>query len=295
MQPNAAREYVAEPEPLPVVYDKDVTEANATDTLERYGGHKANVEQSHAIDYCGKGSIVIAVTSSQRIVVVPIKCKCWRCPTCGPILARYWAHRIEGAKPKRFLTLTVDPKLYTSPQAAYLAMKDALPKLIRILRSKGIAIEYVAVWEVHKSGYPHLHLLLKGSYIPWRWLKSIWMNLGIGAHIDIRPVTDAKGAAFYIAKYMSKAVASLHAGLRITKTIQVSKGFFEKTLFKMPDNKPRSEGVIRTQQHAAQVVDTLVEHYGFTLAEVEGTAAFALTPPLRMTWIDAMALLAHVL
>jgi len=261
----------------------------------RYGSNRSAVEKSHATDYCGKGSIVIAVTSTQRIVVVPIKCKSWRCPTCGPILAKFWANRLSGAKPQRFITLTGDPKLWTTPQAMYEAMKEALPKFVRMLRLKGVKFEYAAVWELHKSGFPHLHLLQKGSYIPQHLMKSLWLSLGIGAHVHIEPVDDARRAAFYVAKYMSKAVGSLHAGVRVTKVLQISRNFFERTLFRKSDAAPRCEGTVRTQRHTANVIELLVEYHGFTLAEVEGVAAFALTPPPRMTWIDTLALLNRVL
>jgi hypothetical protein len=261
----------------------------------RYGNHKEAVEKCHATDYCGKGSIVVAISSTQRIVVVPIKCKSWRCPTCGPILAKFWANRLTGAKPQRFITLTGDPKLWPTPQSMYEAMKAALPKLVRILRLKGMNFEYAAVWELHKSGFPHIHLLQRGSYIPQHWLSSIWRSLGCGDNVWIEPVKDAKHAAFYTAKYMSKAVGILHTAVRVTKVIQVSKGFFEKTLFKKSDAAPRCEACVRTQRHAANVIELLVEYHGFTLAEVEGVAAFALTPPPRMTWVDTLALLNRVL
>jgi hypothetical protein len=177
----------------------------------------------------------------------------------------------------------------------YLAMKAAIPKLVRILRVKGIVFEYALVWEMHKSGFPHAHLLQKGSYVPWHLMRSIWMSLNIGSHVHIRPVSDAKDAAFYTAKYMSKAVASLHTGLHVSRTIQISRGFFDRTLFKKSDAGTLGTVTVRTRRHMACVVQDLVEHHCFTLAEVDGVAAFALTPPPRMAWVDALALLYKLL
>jgi hypothetical protein len=282
-------------EPPIVEYVEGVSRNAREEADKRFGLHKEAVKKAAAIDYCGKGSIIVAINSSQQITIVPIRCKSWRCPKCGPILGYYWAHRIEGAKPQRFITLTGDPKLHQTPALMYGAMKAALPKLVRRLREVGIKFEYAAVWELHESGFPHLHIMQKGGYVPWKLLKYLWVSLGIGTHVHLETVDDAKRAAFYVAKYISKAVASLHAGLKITKTVQISQHFFEKSLLKRPENGYRSEGVIRTRRHVAEVVTLLVSHYGFTLADVEGTSAFALSAPPKLSWEDTLRLLTEIL
>jgi hypothetical protein len=295
MQSRTTAEIDAYQEDIPIESHPEVLREVKAEAAARYNGHQEAVEKAHAIDYCGKGSIVIAITSNQRIAVVPIRCKCWRCPTCGPILGKVWAHRIEGAKPQRFITLTGDPGWHQTPATTYDAMKEALPIMVRKLRAEGIRFEYVAVWELHKSGFPHLHLMQKGDYVPWKLMKSIWEQLKIGSHVHIETVDDVKRAAFYVAKYISKAVATLHTGLKVTKTIQVSKRFFETRLIKKANEGRRCEGVIRTRMHMAAVVDLLVTHHGFEIVAVEGSAAFGLAPPARMTWLETLALLQNVI
>ena len=270
-------------------------DAHAQETFKRYLGNKPTLEKARSLDLCGKGSLIIPITSQQRITVVPMKCKSWRCPTCGPMLARFWANRIVGARPKRFLTLTADPKIHVTPQSMYVAMKAAIPRLIRLLRLRRIRIQYVLVWELHKNGFPHCHLLQKGDYIPKELLKSLWLHLGMGCQTDIRVVREVKEAAFYVAKYVTKAVAALATDVHITRTIQASTGFFDRQLFKASPPDVRTEGIIHSRDHFATIVERLVEYHGFQLAEVDGLAAFALAPPIGMTWIDTMALLQKVL
>lgn len=72
---------------------------------------------------------------------------------------------------------------------------------------KPSALPYFAVVERHKSGRPHLHVLLRCGYIPQTWL-SLEMNRLAGSPIvDIRKVSGTKQAAAYVAKYIGKAPA----------------------------------------------------------------------------------------
>lgn len=260
----------------------------------RYNGQEAAVEKAHATDYCGKGAIIISTPNSGNIAVVPITCKSWRCPKCGPKLARLWANRIAGAKPERFITLTGDPKLHATPQAMYVAMKAALPLFVRAIRKEGIKFEYVGVWEEHESGFPHIHLCQKGNYVPAAFMSALWADLGIGSHVHIRHVDDSRLAAFYAAKYMSKAVASLKGQLHITRTMQVSRNFFERSLFPQHIKRQGVCATIRTRRHVASVVEDLVKYHRFMIAEPPQGGAFSLTPPKGMSITEALELLSRV-
>lgn len=228
--------------------------------------------------YCGKGAIVLTLPDNPVVVIVPTRCKHWTCPTCGPILARYWSDRISKAKPERFITLTADPKRWPRPDLAYDAMRETFPKLVRILRSRGIRFEYVAVWETHESGYPHLHICQKGDYVPQKLISQIWSGLGVGSIVDIRQVTTQRGVACYVAKYMAKSIAKRESGFRILKIVQSSRHFFEKVLVPEKRSSDARVKAIHTRLHAAQVVWTLYRLFGYVLDRDNETKCLRLIP-----------------
>lgn len=271
-----------------------IRESQNYDKAKRWSGGEEVVEMASSVDYCGKGAVVIAVGTERRIAIVPIRCKNWRCPTCGPILSRLWSRRIAEARPQRFMTLTCDPALHKGPQDAYEGMKAALPILIRTLRAGGVNIEYAATWELHASGYPHLHLLTKGDYIPDGWLSSVWGKLQMGSIVDIRKVDDVKGAACYVAKYVAKALAAAKATVRFTRLVQVSRHFFEAVLFKRENAPKGSTAIVHTRRHYAQVVSLLVEEHGFTFHMDNDSNTFFVLPPKHLSWEEVVSLLNSV-
>lgn len=75
------------------------------------------------------------------------------------------------------------------------------------LKATPPALPYFAVVERHRSGRPHLHVLLRCGYIPQRWLSRQMMRLAQSPICDIRKVASTKQAAAYVAKYIGKAPA----------------------------------------------------------------------------------------
>jgi len=232
----------------------------------------------HSQTYCRKGAIIIATTSPIALVIVPTRCKTWGCPTCGPILANLWAQRISHAKPQRFITLTCQKDRFPQPYLAYEAMKAALPQLVRFLRKKVGQFQYCAIWETHESGWPHLHLVQKGVYIPAKLLKAKWEALGIGYNCDIRSVTTTKGAARYASKYMTKTIAEGKRALGITKVIQYSRNFFPRTLLHPKLHDVNTTDVLYTRRHPAEVLQLLIQRFGYQIDPHTGGYGFRLIP-----------------
>lgn len=214
--------------------------------------------QAASFPPCRPGVIAIWDPADDSITITPVRCKKWTCPRCGPILARIWAKRIGDAKPQRMLTLTCDHKRFPHPQAAYEAMKRALPRLFRLIRSDIGPMEYALVWEIHEDGYPHLHMAHRGRYIPQKWLSRTWDNLGLGPIVDIRQVKTAKGAAAYMAKYMCKTVAAGKDGIRLSRVIQASRRFFERSVFSVRSYVPPGGKTQRCTGQAYTVIRYLV-------------------------------------
>lgn len=65
-------------------------------------------------------------------------------------------------------------------------------------------MEYLAVWERTKAGWPHLHVLLRGPFIPQRLISRWWSSLAKSPIVDIRPLHGSRQGARYVTKYLTK-------------------------------------------------------------------------------------------
>lgn len=175
--------------------------------------------------YCGKGSIIGCSPDRSHVVIIPMRCKSWDCPHCGPRKRRDWIHKFMTARPDREITLTCPKDKWPNPMDAAWHMKKAWTKLVHRIRRKYGPFEYGLVWELTKAGTPHLHILSRGSYIPQKWLKLQWVSLGIGSIIHISSVKNAGLHAAHLCKYLAKDTGQTAASLAPMRIVQVSKGF----------------------------------------------------------------------
>lgn len=141
---------------------------------------------------------------SEDLICCHVTCKRWGCEYCARMKIRRLAYLTNGAKPNRMLTLTVDPSLYESPKDAWEKTVDKVPELIRWIRLSVQECEYLRVTELHKSGWPHYHLLLRSSYIPQQQLSKKWEELTGAIKVDIRKVDNTFSSFRYLVKYLTK-------------------------------------------------------------------------------------------
>lgn len=144
------------------------------------------------------------------LYATPLYCRAWTCSTCAPRRAAQLRWLARSGEPTSFLTLTVNPARGESPERRARDLRDAWRWLRRKMRRRwpGQAFPFLAVFERTKKGEPHLHILLRGCYVPQDWLSD-QMRARLGAPIvDIRHVRDQNRAAAYVAKYLAKAPAS---------------------------------------------------------------------------------------
>lgn len=161
-----------------------------------------------SLTYCQAG---LAVKSEGiDAAIAAHRCKRWSCEHCNPINRRQVIQHAVNGKPKALLTLTVSSKHYDTPEEAAAALKRGLRLLrLRLRRTPRLQdFQFLAVFEAHESGYPHLHLLIRGRFIPWQWLRNAWTEITGSMHVDIRKIKGTKDAARYVAKYLGK---DLHA------------------------------------------------------------------------------------
>ena len=124
----------------------------------------------------------------------------------------------------RMVTLTASVERYRDPHAAAARMGAALTILVARMRARWNSepIEYLAVWERTKNGWPHLHVALRGPFIPQRWISQQWQGLTGAPVVDVRHLGTSGGTGRYLAKYLAKDPDPFLRG----RAFRASKGFF---------------------------------------------------------------------
>lgn len=128
---------------------------------------------------CPWAKTIIAVDpETDNLVCCPVTCKRWGCEYCAVRKIRKLAFLTNGAAPNRWIRLGVNPRNYNSPRKAWEDTSPKVPELTRRLaKTLGTEIEYLRVTELHQSGFPHYHALLRSSYIPEKILNREWALL----------------------------------------------------------------------------------------------------------------------
>ena len=166
-----------------------------------------------------------------------IRCKRWSCPVCREVNRRKVIQIAKDAKPRALLTLTVSSTQYPGIPEAALALKRGLRLLrLRLKRHPKLTnFQFLAVFEKHKSGHPHLHLVIKGKFIPWAELKAAWEAITGSTGIYIQFIRSTGQAAAYCAKYIGKDLAQFEGCKRWWR----SHGFIEAKAEDYSKDHPR--------------------------------------------------------
>jgi hypothetical protein len=206
-------------------YDAKNSRVHRWDSPTNVARLHALAQREQNVERCKTGALIGVSRERGTAIVVPLSCKSWLCDRCRQTLRRHWEHVALAGEPERFITLTCDPKKYPSPLDAFRGLSRAFNRLCISIRKKYGKFEFLRVWELHKSGWPHLHILQRGSYIPQEWLSSEWERLGGGPIVDIRKINDQSQTTKYIVKYMGKQFAELQRLWTGTRLISKSRGW----------------------------------------------------------------------
>lgn len=137
-------------------------------------------------------------------------CTVYLCSTCRKMARksrRTYQRVISGLKVGgqfKFITLTTSEQSWKSGkdiQESWRALKE------RMVR-RGLISGYVKVKEFTKRGLPHLHIIVRGPWIPQQWLSQAWMDLHSSPIVDVRRIKGKGGAAAYLSKYLGKDARS---------------------------------------------------------------------------------------
>lgn len=135
-----------------------------------------------------------------------LRCKRWSCPECAHLNRERVMKLAAAGKPNIFMTLTCDPARYSSFSEAAQDMRRGLVALRRrIERRWGVKnVPFIVVFERHKSGWPHMHLLMRAPYMHWRVLRGMWESITGAFSVDIRHIKTKSSVLFYVTKYIGK-------------------------------------------------------------------------------------------
>lgn len=155
--------------------------------------------------FCGEQSIL--ATSHFGQVAAPVKCKRWNCPNCVDWRQRCLMARCIEGRPNRFITFTCRRGQFPTANETAKAMVAAWRTIVQRWRrlNKWHKCEYLAVFEPHESGWPHMHILWKGHWLDQKWLSDQARELLNSPVQGVSKIADIKSAAHYVAKYFSKA------------------------------------------------------------------------------------------
>lgn len=150
--------------------------------------------------------------------------------------------RLPDIRQGLFLTLTVDPKNYSGPEAAYEKSRPRLRKIFARLR-RGIRWEgklykidapYAVKTEFHENGFAHYHVVfLTRRFLPASLLDHLWA-LG---RTNIQRISNKEFK--YLLKYVTKS-GEIPEWVKLRKRIRIfqpSRGFL-----KPPKKKPPKKG-----------------------------------------------------
>lgn len=152
--------------------------------------------------------------------IISLRCKRWQCEHCNPLNRYQVMQAAKRGMPNLFVTLTVPPHKYDSYDDQARDMRRGLVLLRRHIekRFRVKNIPFIVVFEKHKSGAPHMHLLMRGPYMHQRVLLALWRNIMGSGGVNIKFIRNTAKVLFYITKYIGKDLAKFEGCKRYWKS-----------------------------------------------------------------------------
>lgn len=245
--------------------------------------------------------------------IIRLRCKMWGCPYCGPQNAIQWRAYLLDRFNKHmrdekwcFFTITAEGGAHREgARATLLQLQKAWKRLYdRLLRRYGKGLQYVRVFETHKSGNFHMHFLLnvgeqydaheflivseedEFKHPECVWLSKVMVDLGAGWRVHIRRVWESQTKTAnvglvvgYLVKYLGKQLVDMDMP-KHQRRIQTSRQIGS------PKTNAKGQGV---WVHMREIPRHMLHDGGaplldFSTGEVLQAASFegeAYYPPLR--------------
>lgn len=196
--------------------------------------------------------VVFKQTTPNTVLMKRLRCGSWQCPYCAKENRRLWADHLKRRLPQVsptwwFITLTAHQNKRT-PENSLDNIRSNIDRLFKRLRRIYAKIDYVRVYEVHKQGAFHAHLVVSGlservqaftsrtGAIGFRatvsdrgngnwsiktWLSRTCHDLQMGYKVDVQKVAELSQVVRYVVKYLTKAAQNFTVrNLRRVQTSQ---------------------------------------------------------------------------
>ena len=161
-------------------------------------------------------------------------CKMWGCRECALVNAKKWIARIIDGINKLpdedwyFATVTAHRKWRGGKSLINLRSNwhKLRKRLQRMAKKLGVQLYYARIWEHHKDGSFHMHIITNVP-VTQKWLKNNAAKSGMGYQAHMDDIVNAGQAAGYVAKYMLKQSENetLHTFPKGARRIEVSQNW----------------------------------------------------------------------
>lgn len=242
------------------------------------------------------------------VVIMPRSCNCWFCSKCARKKGRKLREKVKTVV-KQFdgmlmLTFTLDQTHFKENIGSagesydYIRQKRCIAEFMRALKRKG-AIKQNARWlyvlEMHKSGWPHFHMLVEADFIPHAMMYSIWNKLGplgrMGSvNFSKKKFENREHAANYITKYVIKDPENgippwvlIRANVRRYQHSRGMIGFTRKPRYDDPDRKKREKkkaGTVAERRLKCGADSTLIAQHFAPDGRLESKFRYSIPFPL---------------
>jgi len=192
--------------------------ASAAAPAARRGGSDSLEQLQNVVTAKPPGPVV-----GESLELVKCGCECWYCADCcrrkGYTLRARLIDRLKALQSLMMLTLTVDPLLFASPQAAYRYLRErrAISTLMQDLDRAGFLLSrhYFYVVEFQReTEQAHFHVLINATFVPKPVIDAVWSKHRPRAAGPPDPNRPALGMTRFSAPKFADA---LHAGRYATK------------------------------------------------------------------------------
>lgn len=201
--------------------------------------------------YCPRFKLVVWQQSAPKTVIMSrVRCKMWSCPVCCQKNRAIWSAFLSGRLPRVavnwwFVTITAHEWKRTA-SGSLENLRKGLDNVIKRARRVWENIDYVRVYEKHKKGAYHAHLIVsnlsarvqrsqnRNRTITFRpvdthasgrtwgiqtWFRRAARACRMGYMVTVRRLDNEKQAVRYVVKYMTKSAQAFYArGLRRIQT-----------------------------------------------------------------------------
>lgn len=164
--------------------------------------------------------------NEHKAILVKTACKMWDCETCASRNAKLWIARVINGVNKLggewyFFTITSNKsdRGIQSVRAIRKGWKLLYNRIVSLYGKDARNLYYCKVWEQHKDGTFHLHMLANFP-VTKRWLKDNSFHCGLGYQAHIRAIQNAGQVAGYMAKYTLKNANIARAGISFPKGLR---------------------------------------------------------------------------